>query len=102
MLLMVNKITKFTDIKLSVVNGKHMMYNAFNIFFNLHGSAYFINLLLGTGINDEMVSKAEQTGQVATSHEGVWFDFMYLDFFSCSGVFLEQVPHRNLNKLFCS
>lgn len=49
MLLMVNKITKFTDIKISVVSGKHMMYNAFNVFFSLLDSTYFIDLLLGTG-----------------------------------------------------
>lgn len=102
MLLMVNKITKFTDIKISVVSGKHMMYNAFNVFFSLLDSTYFIDLLLGTGWNDEMMSKAEQTGEIATSHEGVWFDFMYLEFFSCSEVFLEQVPHGNLNEVFCS
>lgn len=47
MLVMVNKITKFRDMKIKAVNGKHMIYNIFNTCFNLPASAYFINFLLG-------------------------------------------------------
>jgi len=50
MLVMVNKITKFTDMKINTVNGKYMMYNIFNICFNLFASAYFINSFLGTSM----------------------------------------------------
>lgn len=39
MLVMVNKITKLTDRKIKAVNGKHMMYNIFNIYFNLPAQA---------------------------------------------------------------
>lgn len=39
MLVMVNKITKLTDMKIKAVNGKLIMYNIFNIYFNLPAGA---------------------------------------------------------------